>query len=441
MAHDIFISYSHRDEGAAHALYDALVGRGVRCWLDKRDIRPGEHWDDAIVRGLQGAQAVVLVFSRHADSSVHVRNEIRNAVERHKAILPVRVEDAVPTGSLQFHLGALHWLDLFPGPLEQHLPALMRSLGEVLDRTVMLRPEPARVVRAPPPGAPGTRGPAPAAHAAPGEPLAAAPLAAAPLAATPMAATPMGGPASLLAGGHPDGMAAFASRPPAGPAAVLPLAAGLPAARQAGRPGPALAPATLSRGWSFWLAVALYVLAAAGLTGAWVLNRDRLLGMLSSASATGLAARPLPAGPAPTPGPGTGTPGPASLAAIEPPAAPPGAAADVPRAAPATASPRDAESGTPPADFAVVNAGPSGMYELQISPVWQRDWGRNLLGILEIPPGSRLVWRRPAGGDCAYDLRARFRDGTVIENRRQDLCALSELRIGPAGTMQAGTAR
>ncbi len=48
-----FISYSHKDKLFAHRLYDQLQVRGMRCWLDEHDMKPGDRILDAV--GLSGA--------------------------------------------------------------------------------------------------------------------------------------------------------------------------------------------------------------------------------------------------------------------------------------------------------------------------------------------------------------------------------------------------
>jgi hypothetical protein len=37
-----FISYSHKDKAFARRLHDTLQGRGIRCWLDEKQLRPGD---------------------------------------------------------------------------------------------------------------------------------------------------------------------------------------------------------------------------------------------------------------------------------------------------------------------------------------------------------------------------------------------------------------
>ena len=54
MAHDVFISYSHRDQKVADAVCGRLEQAGHRCWIAPRDVGAGE-WGKAIIEGMRGA--------------------------------------------------------------------------------------------------------------------------------------------------------------------------------------------------------------------------------------------------------------------------------------------------------------------------------------------------------------------------------------------------
>jgi hypothetical protein len=74
---------------------------------------------------------MVLVFSASANASPQVRREVERAVHRRVAVLPFRVEDVLPSSSLEYFLSSQHWLDAFPPPLEPHyarLGAYLKSL-------------------------------------------------------------------------------------------------------------------------------------------------------------------------------------------------------------------------------------------------------------------------------------------------------------------------
>ena len=133
---DVFISYSSKDKAAADASCAALESAGVRCWMAPRDITPGTDWGEAIMMALDHCRAMVLIFSASANSSPQIRREIERAVNRGVPILPVRIEDIVPTKALAYFMGPVHWLDAMTPPLDSHL----RRLAEVAK--TILRPAP-----------------------------------------------------------------------------------------------------------------------------------------------------------------------------------------------------------------------------------------------------------------------------------------------------------
>jgi hypothetical protein len=62
-ARPVFISYATADRKEALAVCKALERRGTKCWIATRDVQPGENYQEAIVRSIRHARALVLVFS------------------------------------------------------------------------------------------------------------------------------------------------------------------------------------------------------------------------------------------------------------------------------------------------------------------------------------------------------------------------------------------
>ncbi len=77
-----FISYSHEDKLFARNLYDKLQGRGIRCWLDEKQLRPGDHIRDQVDRGIRLWDKVLLCCSEHSLASFWVDEEIGKAFEK-----------------------------------------------------------------------------------------------------------------------------------------------------------------------------------------------------------------------------------------------------------------------------------------------------------------------------------------------------------------------
>jgi DNA-binding beta-propeller fold protein YncE len=132
MAHDVFVSHSHVDKLAADAACAALEAKGIRCWIAPRDISPGQDWASSIVQAIQGAQIVLLVFSRHANESDQVKREVDCAANSRKVLLPLRIDDVLPEASLKFYLGTPHWLDAITPPFEAHLEKLAAACSSLL---------------------------------------------------------------------------------------------------------------------------------------------------------------------------------------------------------------------------------------------------------------------------------------------------------------------
>ncbi len=132
MAHDVFISHSSKDKPTADAVCAVLESKGIRCWIAPRDILPGADWGESIIEGIRGSRVMVLVFSRNANESVQIKREVERAVHHGVAIIPLRIEDILPTGALEFSISTAHWLDAFTPPMERHLTYLASTVESIL---------------------------------------------------------------------------------------------------------------------------------------------------------------------------------------------------------------------------------------------------------------------------------------------------------------------
>jgi formylglycine-generating enzyme required for sulfatase activity len=132
MPHDAFISYSQKDKNPANAVVAHLEREGIRCWIAPRDVIPGANWANAIVEAINDSRVMVIVFSSNANASEHVRREIELAVKRGIPVLPLRIEDVLPQGDLEFFLSSSHWMDAISPPIENHIAQLAEKLQLLL---------------------------------------------------------------------------------------------------------------------------------------------------------------------------------------------------------------------------------------------------------------------------------------------------------------------
>jgi hypothetical protein len=77
-----FISYSYKDRVFAERLYEWLQTNGVRCWLDQKQLLPGDDLYDAVERGIRRSDKVLLCCSCHSLTSWWVDHEIGAALEK-----------------------------------------------------------------------------------------------------------------------------------------------------------------------------------------------------------------------------------------------------------------------------------------------------------------------------------------------------------------------
>ncbi len=133
MRREVFVSYSEADRACAFELVERVEGQGIRCWIAPRDISPSSDWAAEIIDAISAARVMILVFSASSNQSPQVRREVERAVHKRVNVLPFRIEDVLPSKSLEYFLSSQHWLDAFPPPREPHYRALCEHLATLLE--------------------------------------------------------------------------------------------------------------------------------------------------------------------------------------------------------------------------------------------------------------------------------------------------------------------
>jgi TIR domain len=109
---DVFLSHHSGDKAWVICLKAALMERGVKVWLDRDEIRPGDLFIDALQQGIERCHTVALIVSAESIRSSWVREEYHRALalaagSDERRLIPCVLRDAALPG----FLASRHWVD------------------------------------------------------------------------------------------------------------------------------------------------------------------------------------------------------------------------------------------------------------------------------------------------------------------------------------------
>jgi tetratricopeptide (TPR) repeat protein len=126
----VFVSYATADRKEALAVCKAVERRGLKCWISCRDVPPGENYQEAIVRAIRAADAMVLVFSEAANNSDEIKKELSLASKHHVPLMALRIEDVEPSDAFAYELSTRQWIDAFES-WDRSIDSLVRHIKQV----------------------------------------------------------------------------------------------------------------------------------------------------------------------------------------------------------------------------------------------------------------------------------------------------------------------
>lgn len=141
MAHEVFVSYSHKDKSIADAIVNHLENEGKRCWYAPRDIEPGSDWAASIIAAIKSAKVMVLVFTEDSNISRQVLREVSNAVSAGLPIIPMKLTAQEPSEGMQYYLSAVHWLDAVDCETEAAIGKLAQKVDAVMNAEDYVAPQ------------------------------------------------------------------------------------------------------------------------------------------------------------------------------------------------------------------------------------------------------------------------------------------------------------
>jgi hypothetical protein len=125
----VFVSYASANAKDVLPVIEAAKSQGRQFWIDQKGIGAGKNWAGEIVRAIKSAPSVIVMCSKAAFESDHVKREIYLADRYRKKLTPVFIEQAEPPEDFEYFFAGVQQLKLFETPEAERPEALMRALG------------------------------------------------------------------------------------------------------------------------------------------------------------------------------------------------------------------------------------------------------------------------------------------------------------------------
>lgn len=125
----LFVSYARANEKDVLPVIQAAKGQGREFWLGQKRLGAGQGWAGEIVRAIRTARGVVVMCSKAAFESDHVKREIYLADRYRKKLTPVFIEQAEPPEDFEYFFAGAQQLKLFETPEAERPQALINALG------------------------------------------------------------------------------------------------------------------------------------------------------------------------------------------------------------------------------------------------------------------------------------------------------------------------
>ncbi len=112
---DVFLSHNSQNKPVVRELCDALEARGLRVWLDERELVPGMPWQDAleeVIRTARSAAVLVGADGLGPWEIAEMRACLSELVDRGASVIPVLLPGAPDDVELPLFLRQLTWVDL-----------------------------------------------------------------------------------------------------------------------------------------------------------------------------------------------------------------------------------------------------------------------------------------------------------------------------------------
>jgi hypothetical protein len=125
----IFLCHTNEDKPAVRNLYQLLLKKGLRPWLDEENLLPGHDWHEEVKKVIDDSMVVLVCLSNKSVTKAgYIQKEVKYAIEVAEEyplgeifLIPVRLEMCIIPRQLEKY----QWVDLFE---EKGFDKLLRIL-------------------------------------------------------------------------------------------------------------------------------------------------------------------------------------------------------------------------------------------------------------------------------------------------------------------------
>lgn len=111
MKHQVFISYSRKDEEKVSKVKTILDEHQIPYWIDKEGIFSGENYKEVIVDAIDVAKVIIFMSSANSNASINVIRELGYAVRQRKTIIPVLLDNAQYAKSIRLDISDIDQIE------------------------------------------------------------------------------------------------------------------------------------------------------------------------------------------------------------------------------------------------------------------------------------------------------------------------------------------
>lgn len=133
MANDksIFISYSSKDSLFVNEILSVLRALGCNYWRAPEMIPAGSNYAREIPRVIESCDIVLLIVSKNSQESIWVEKEIDSAINHHKKIVPINLDNTELNTVFKFYLNNVQMIP-YKTDKDNRLEELKVSLGRIV---------------------------------------------------------------------------------------------------------------------------------------------------------------------------------------------------------------------------------------------------------------------------------------------------------------------